>query len=106
MTSACPVSAFARSHLTLSASGDVLIFGGITSGGGPTATAELFCVSSNECVATGPMLIARSGLQSQTVGVTPETTVLQTCIVGGSKVPVRASGLTLNQASVRAIVIE
>ncbi|MBF6568311.1 MAG: hypothetical protein IVW54_05485 [Candidatus Binataceae bacterium] len=106
ITLACPFSASARSHLSLSVSGDVLISGGITNNGSPTATAEFFSVSSNEFFATGRMHIARSGLQSQTVGVTPETTVPQTFIFGGSKARVRAIGLTLQQASANAIVIE
>jgi hypothetical protein len=103
-----PLSAFAKAKpiAVLAVSGDVLISGGITNGGAPTATAEFYSVSRNEFIATGRLHVARSGLQAQTVGVTPETTVPQTFVFGGSRAPFKLADSSLSQANDEAVMIE
>ncbi len=106
MVLALPISAAARALPARPISGDVLIVGGITIGGFPTASAEFYSVSRNQFFATGSMHVARSGLQSQTVGVTPETAVPQTFVFGGSKALVKSIGLSVSQNANDAAMIE
>ena len=106
MAQLSPLVASAKTPAVLPVSGDVLISGGISSRGAPTASAEFYSVSRNQFIKTGAMHVARSALQAQTVGITPETTVPQTFVFGGSKALVKSTGLSLSQNANDALIIE
>jgi hypothetical protein len=98
----CAAISFAK---TLPASGDILISGGVSKKGAPTASAEFYSVAGNTFVPTGAMLSARAGFAAQSVQITPETTVPITFVAGGfnSKIKVSGSSLLIKNTNSRNI---
>ena len=68
-----PASANTAATRALPVSGDVLIAGGVTSGGNVTRSAEFYSVGSRRFMVTGAMTTARATHQSEVMSDTPES---------------------------------